>query len=135
MNQMRAKSSNREPTTAPRTEPAMTPARWEWDDDDSPLIGEVDLIEDEGDEGNEERVVGAVAGEVVRVEDGDDNDDDDEDDDEVEGSADAEVGVAIVEKDKTDPELVGRVVGRSDDDSAGEDEPPKTQTLSVPRGI
>jgi hypothetical protein len=129
MNQMRAKRSIREPTTAPRTEPTMTPARWEWDDD-SPLIADEVMIEDEGDEGSEERVVGVVAGEVVRVEDRDD------DGDEVEGSAeDTEVGVAIVEKDGTDPELVGRVVGRSDDDSAGEDEPPKTQTLSVPRGI
>jgi hypothetical protein len=132
MNQMRAKSNIREPTTAPRTEPTMTPARWEWDAD-SPLIADEDVMEDEGDEGSGERVVGVVAGEVVRVEDGDDDDDDD---DEVEGSAeDVEVGVARVEKDRTDPELVGRVVGRSDDDSAGEDEPPKTQTLSVPRGI
>jgi hypothetical protein len=40
---------------------------------------------------------------VVRVEDGDD-------DSEMEGSADAEVGVVIVEKDRTDPELMGRVV-------------------------
>jgi hypothetical protein len=128
MNQMRAKSSIREPTTAPRTEPTMTPARWESDDDDSPLIAVEDMMEDEGDEGNGERVVGVVAGKVVRVEDGDD--------DEVEGSADAEVGVAMVEKVRTDPELVGREVGRLDDDSAGEDEPPKTQTrLSVPRGI
>ena len=71
--------------------------------------------------------MGVVAGEVVRVEGGDDN--------EVEGSAEAEVDIAIVEEDRTDPEDVGRVVGRSDDDSAGEDEPPKTQTLSVPRGI
>jgi hypothetical protein len=134
MNQMRPKRSIREPTTAPRTEPTMTPARWEWDDD-SPLIADEDVVEDEGDEGNGERVVGVVAGEVVRVEDGDDDDDDGDDEDEVEGSADAEVGVAIVEKDRTDPELVGRVVGRSDDDGAGEDEPPKTQTLSVPRGI
>ena len=85
--------------------------------------------EDDRDDGDGECVVGVVACEVVRVEDGDD------DNDEVEGSADAEVDVAIVEKDRTDPELVGRVVGASDDDSAGEDEPPKTQTLSEPRGI
>jgi hypothetical protein len=111
----------------------MIPARWEWEDDDSPLIDEEVMMEDEGDEGGEERVVGAVAGEVVWVEGGDDGDDNDD----VEGSADAEVGVAIVEKDRTDPELVGKVVvGGLDDDSAGEDEPPKTQTLlSVPRGI
>jgi hypothetical protein len=83
-------------------------------------------MEDEVDEGNEESVVSVVAGEVVRVEDSDD--------DVVEGSADVEVGVAIVEKVMTDPELVGRIVGRLDDDCAGEDEPPKTQTLSVPRG-
>jgi hypothetical protein len=131
MNQMRAKRSIREPTTAPRTEPTMTPARWEWDDD-SPLTADEVKMEDEGDEGNGERVVGVVA-EVVRVEDGDGDDDDDND--EVEGSADAEVGVAIVEKESTDPELVGRVVGVLDADSAGEDEPPKTQTLSEPRGI
>ena len=84
-------------------------------------------MEDEGDEGSEGCVVGLVAGDVVRVEGGDD--------DEV-GSTDAEVDVAMVGKDRTDPEVVGRVVGRLDDDSAGEDEPPKTQTLlSVPRGI
>lgn len=83
-------------------------------------------MEDEGDEGNGGCVVSVIAGEV-RAEDGED--------DEVEGSAGAEVDVAIVEKDGTDPEVVGRVVGRSDNDGAGEDEPPKTQTLSVPRGI
>lgn len=83
----------------------MTPVRWEWDD--SPLITD--------DEGDGERVVGVVAREVVKVEDGDD---------EVEGSADAEVDVAIVEKVRTDPEVVGRVVGKLDGDSAGEDEPP-----------
>jgi hypothetical protein len=126
MNQMRAKRSIREPTTAPRTEPTMIPARWEWDDD-SPLMTDEVVMEDEGDEGNGERVVGVVACEVVRVEDGDD--------DEVEGSADAEVDVAIVEKDRTDPELVGRVVGALGEDSAGEEEPPKTQTLLEPRGI
>ena len=80
----------------------MTPARWECDAD-SPLIADEDVMEDEGDEGSGERVVGVVAGEVVRVEDGDD-------DSEMEGSADAEVGVVIVEKDRTDPELMGRVV-------------------------
>jgi hypothetical protein len=127
MNQMRAKRSIRDPTTAPRIEPTMTPARWEWDDD-SPLIADEVVMEDEGDEGGGERVVDVVAGEVVRVENGDDKD-------EVEGSADAEVGVAIVEKVRTDPEVVGGVVGVSDNDSAGEDEPPKTQTLSEPRGI
>ncbi len=84
-------------------------------------------MEDDVDERDGESVVGVVAGEVVRVED--------EDGDEVEGSADVGVGVAIVEKDKTDPELVGRIVGRLGDDGAGEDKPPKTQTLSVPRGI
>jgi hypothetical protein len=124
MNQIRAKSKIREPTTAPRTEPTMTPARWEWDEFDSPVIADEDVIEDEGDEGTGESVAGVVAGEVVRAEEGDDEE-------EVESSADAEVGVAIVEKDRTDSELVGR----SDDDSAGEVEPPKTQTLSEPRGI
>jgi hypothetical protein len=103
----------------------MTLARWEWDDDDSSLVADEDMMGDEGDEGNGESVVGEVAGEVVRVEDGDD-------DDELEGSADAEVGVEIVEKIRTDPELVGRVVGRSDDDTAVEDEPPKTED-TVPR--
>jgi hypothetical protein len=65
----------------------MTPARWEWDDDDSPLITDENSMEDRADEGNGERVVGVVAGKVVKLEDGDD--------DEVEGSADREVGVAI----------------------------------------
>jgi hypothetical protein len=120
MNQMRRKRSIKEPTTAPRTEPTMTPARLEWDDDDKPWVADEDITEDEGDG---ER----VAGEVVEIEDGDD--------DEVEGSADAEVGVAVVVKVRTGPELVGRAVGRLDGDSAGEDEPPKTQTPSVPRGI
>jgi hypothetical protein len=67
MDQMRSKSSIREPTTALRTEPTMTPARWEWDDDDSPLIVDEDMMDDEGDERNGESVVGVVAGEVVRV--------------------------------------------------------------------
>lgn len=87
------------------------------------------MTEDEGDEGGGGCVVGLVAGDVVRVEDGDD------DDVEVGGSADAEVDVAMVVKDRTDAEVVGRVVGGLDDESAGEDEPPKTQTLSLPRGI
>ena len=55
---MRARSSTREPTTAPRTEPTMAPARCEWDDDESPLIADEDMMEDEGDEGNGESVVG-----------------------------------------------------------------------------
>jgi hypothetical protein len=38
----------------------------------------------------------------------------------------AKEGVAIVKKVRTGPGLVARVLGRSDDDSAGEDEPPKT---------
>jgi hypothetical protein len=73
-----------------------------------------------------EKRSGCDGGEVVRVEDGND--------DEVEGSADAEVGVAMVEKVRTDPGVVDRVVGhgKSDDDSAGEDEPPKTGG-TVPR--
>jgi hypothetical protein len=73
----------REPTTVPRTEPTMTPAPWEWDDDDSLLIVDEDMMEDKADEGNGESVVGVVVGEIMRVED-------DDDDDEVEGSADAE---------------------------------------------
>jgi hypothetical protein len=97
----------------------MTPARWEWDDDDSPLIADEDMMEDEGDERNGKSVVGVVAGEVVRVEDGDDE--------EVEGSADTEVGVAIMERVRTDPELVGR----DQMTIAPEDEPPKTR--HVPR--
>lgn len=88
-------------------------------------------------------MVGEVAGgEVVRVEDGEVVKVDgevvrveDRVNDVVEGSADTEVGVAMVDKDTIDPELVGRMVGRLDDDGAGEDEPPKTQTLSEPRGI
>jgi hypothetical protein len=124
MNQMRAKSIIRELSSAPRTEPTMTPAWWGWDDDDSLLIVGENMMEDEGDGGNGESVVGVVAGEVVRVEDGDDHDDN-----EVEGSTDAEVGVAMLEKVRTDPELVGRVLGRSDGDT---DEPPKTY-YSVPR--
>jgi hypothetical protein len=73
-----------------------------------------------------EKRSGCDCGEVVRVEDGND--------DEVEGSADAEAGVAMVEKVRTDPGVVDRVVGhgKSDDDSAGEDEPPKTGG-TVPR--
>lgn len=87
-------------------------------------------MEDEGDEGDGGRVVGLVAGDVVKVEDGD------EDDMDVGGSADAEGGVAMVGEDREDPEVVGSVVGRLGGESAGEDEPPKTQTsLSVPRGI
>jgi hypothetical protein len=135
MNQMRAKSSRSEPITDPRTEPTMTPAWWACDDD-SPLIADEDKMECETDEGNEEGVVGEVEGgevvevevkEVIKAEDGDD--------DVVVGSADAGVGVAMVETVMTDPEVVGRIVGRLDDDGAGEDEPPKTQTLSEPRGI
>lgn len=90
----------------------MTPARLEWDDD-SPLIADGVMMEDEEDEGNEERVVGVV---VVKIEDGDDK--------EVEGSADAEVGVAIVENVMTGPEVVCRVVGGPDNEDSGEDNPP-----------
>jgi hypothetical protein len=53
------------------------------------LIVDEDMMEDKADEGNGESLVGVVVGEIVRVED-------DDDDDEVEGSADAEVGVAMV---------------------------------------
>jgi hypothetical protein len=138
MNQMRAKSSSSEPITDPRTEPTITPARWALDD--SPLMADEDRIEDETDEGDREGVVGEVVGrEVVKVED----DDGDEVVVVVEGSTEEEVGVARVEEVgvarvenvMTDPELVGKIVGRLDDDGAGEDEPPKTQTPSVPRGI
>jgi len=45
----------------------MTAARWEWDDDDSPLIADGVKMEDEGDEGNGGSVVGVVAGKVLRV--------------------------------------------------------------------
>jgi hypothetical protein len=67
MNQMRVKSSIKEvrgPITAPRTEPTMTPAWWEWNDDDSTLIADEDMMEDEGNEGNGESVVGLVGVEV-----------------------------------------------------------------------
>jgi hypothetical protein len=130
MHQMRKKSSSSEPTTDPRTEPTMTPAWLEWDD--SPWIADEDKMVDETDEGDEEGVVGEVAGgEVVKLEDCDG----DGDGDVVEGSTDTEVGVAMVEEDMTDPELAGIIVGRLDDDGVGEDEPPKTQTLSEPSGI
>jgi formylmethanofuran dehydrogenase subunit C len=91
------------------------------------LIADEDKMEDETDEGDREGVVGDVAGRevvemeedvvvvVVEMEEGDVV---------VEGSADTEVGVAMVEKDMIDPELVGGIVGRSDDDGAGEDKPP-----------
>jgi hypothetical protein len=69
----------REPSTAPGTEPTiLASARWERDDDDSPLIADEDIMEGEGDEGNGKSVVGMVVGEVMRVKDGN----------EVEGSAD-----------------------------------------------
>jgi hypothetical protein len=116
----------REPTTVPRTGPTKTPAPWECDDDDSLLIVDEDMMEDKADEGNGESVVGVVVGEIVRV---------DDDDDEVEGSADAEVGVAMVEKVRTHPELVNRAVGKSDDDSDREDEPPKNQRTSAVDGL
>ena len=90
----------------------MTPARWEWVDD-SALIADGVMVEDEEDEGSGERVVGVV---VVRIEDGDVK--------EVEGSADAEVGVAIVENVMTGPKVVCRVVGGPDNDGSGVDNPP-----------
>ena len=133
MNQIRAKSSSREPTTDPRTEPTMTPACLEWDD--SPWIADEDKVEVETDEGSEEGVVGEVVRrEVVEIEDCDE----DGDGDVVGGSTDEEVGVAMAEVDMTDPEVVrsvGGTEGRLDDDGSGEEEPPKTQTLSEPRGI
>jgi hypothetical protein len=73
MNQTKEKSSFGEPTTGPRSVSAMTPARWQWDDGDSPLIADEDMMKDERDEGNGESVVGVVVGKVVRVEDGDDD--------------------------------------------------------------
>src|SRR6266576_2876750 len=48
MNQMKARSSIRYPTTVPRTGPTVTPARWEWDNDDLPLIADKDMMGDEG---------------------------------------------------------------------------------------
>ena len=69
MNQMRVKSSIKEvrgPTTALRTEPTMAPAWWEWNDDDSTLIADEDMMGDEGDEGDGESVVCLVAGVEVR---------------------------------------------------------------------
>jgi hypothetical protein len=66
------------------------------------MVTDEDMMGDEGDEGNGEGVVGAVAGKVVKVKDGDD--------DEVEGSAtDAEV-VTIAKKVRADLEVVCRVV-------------------------
>jgi hypothetical protein len=70
-------------------------------------------------------VVGeVVGGEVLEVEDGEVVEVEDGDNDAVEGSAETEVGVAMEEKDMIDPEVVGRIVGRSDEDGAGEDKPP-----------
>ena len=114
----------------------MTPAWWAWDD--SPPIADEDEMECETDEGDEGVVGELEGGEVVEVEDKKvvKAEDGDGDGDVVGGSTDAGVGVAMVEKVMTDPELVGRIVGRLDDNGAGEDEPPKTQTLlSEPRGI
>ena len=109
----------------------MTPACPEWDD--SPWIADEDKVEVETDEGSGEGVVGEVVRrEVVEREDCD------EDEDVVGGSADAEVGAAMVEVVMTDPEvvrIVGGTEGKLDDDGSGEEEPPKTQTLSEPRGI
>lgn len=66
----------KEPSTAPRKEPTiLASARWERDDDDSPLIADEDFMEDGGDEGNGKSVVGMVVGEVMRVEDGDEPED------------------------------------------------------------
>jgi hypothetical protein len=105
----------------------MTPAWLECDD--SPWIADEDRMVDETDEGDGEVVVGEVAGgEVVKAEDCDGEvvkaEDCDGDGDVVDGSTDSEVGVARVEEDMTDPKLVGRTVGRLNDDGAGEDEPP-----------
>jgi hypothetical protein len=103
MIQMRAKSSIREPITAPRTEPTMTPAQLEWDDDDdSPLIAVEDMMEHEEHEGNGK----GILGEVVRVEDGGDDDDED---DEVESSAYAEVGAVIVDEPPKTGDTVRRI--------------------------
>ena len=86
----------------------------------------------EGDGG----VVGEVeGGELVAIEDKKVVTIEDGNGDVVGGSTDAGVGVAMVEKVMTDLELVGRIVGRLDDNGAREDEPPKTQTLFEPRGI
>ena len=108
------------------------------------MIVDEDKMEGKTDEGSGEGVVGEVAGgevvkvedgEVVRIEDGEVVEVEDRDGDVMEGSTDTEEGVAMVEKDMADPEPVGKIVGRLDNDSTGEDEPPKTQTPSVPRGI
>jgi hypothetical protein len=77
-----------EKTAAPRTEPTIASTAGVDDDDGSPWIADEDMMEDEGDEWNGESVVGVVMSEIVRIEDGDDGD--------VEGSADAEVAVAII---------------------------------------
>jgi hypothetical protein len=110
---MRTKSSRIEPTTAPRTDPAMTPAWWAWDDD-WPRIGEGvddDETEDKAEEGNREGGVETVeGGGVERVEDGDG--------DVVKGGAETEVGVAKVE-------LNWEPVGRTRlGDGGGDDKPP-----------
>ena len=44
----------------------MAPAWWEWNDDDSKLIADENMMENEGDEGDGESVVGLVAGVEVR---------------------------------------------------------------------
>jgi len=118
---MRAKSSTNEPNTDPRTAPAITPARFE-PDDEAPLIGDEEVdegkTEDETEEGEREGgVERVVGGGVVIVADG-------EDGNIVEGNADTEVGVARVEGFMLDWESGGRTPIELDDDGGGVDGPP-----------
>jgi hypothetical protein len=118
---MRAKSSTNEPNTDPRTAPAITPARFE-PDDEAPLIGDEEVdggkTEDETEEGEREGgVEKVVGGGVVIVEDS-------EDGNVVEGNADTEVGVARVEGFMLDWEFGGRTLVGLDADGGGEDGPP-----------
>ena len=119
---MNKNSSNNEPRTEPRTEPTITPVWVEWEE--KPLAGTDEVVEDGGlDDGADVEMREVVEGEdEVRVEG--------RVEDKVDDSADVE-GVAEVEG-------VGEGVAGIEvvaDDAAGDDDPPKTQTPSVPRGI
>ena len=121
---MNKNSSNNEPRTEPRTEPTITPVWVEWEE--KPLAGTDEVVEEGGlDEG-----VDVETREVVEGEDEDEVRVEGRVEDEVDDRADVE-GVAEVEG-------VGEGVAGIEvvaDDAAGEDDPPKTQTPSVPRGI
>ena len=122
---MNKNSSNSEPRTEPRTEPTITPVWVEWEE--KPLAGTDKVVEEGGlDDGADVEMREVVEGEdEVRVEGRVEDEADDRAD--VEGVAGVE-GVEGVGEGVAGIEVVA-------DDAAGEDDPPKTQTPSVPRGI